>query len=232
MKTKTKKVTKILVAPSILSADPLKLEGEAKRMEKAGADLLHVDVMDGKFVERTVFGIETAKKLKKATKLPLDVHLMICEPWKVVKEYAKAGASRICVHVEAGSAQQILKTIKLIKSAGCKAGVAIKPDTPLESIDTRILKECDFIMPMTVNPGASGQPLIEEVLLKIARLQVLLYKMKLEKQLEGDGGINSSTAAWFGRLGVTVLVSGAGIFHSKYAKRAIMQLRKAAGQVK
>ena len=125
-----------------------------------------------------------------------------------------------------------IKTIKLIKAAGCKAGIAIKPPTPLESIDSRIFKECDFLMPMTVNPGASGQPLMEEVLHKIARLKVMLYKMKLEKELEGDGGINASTAAWVGRLGVTVLVSGAGIFHSKDAKHAIMQLRKAAGQVK
>lgn len=199
-------------------------------MEKAGADLLHVDVMDGRFVPAVNYGVETVKKLKKTTKLPLDVHLMVSEPWKVVKEYAKAGASRICIHVEAGSAHQILKTIKMIKSLKCKAGVAIRPPTPLEAIDPRIFKQCDFLMPMSVNPGASGQAFRPEVLHKIARLKILLHKMKLKKELEADGGINASTAGWMGRLGVTVLVSGAGIFQAMDAKSAIRQLRQAASR--
>lgn len=221
---------KILVAPSILAANQMNLAGEAKRVEKAGADLLHVDVMDGRFVPRVNYGVETVKKLRKATKLPLDVHLMTCEPWKVVREYAKAGAKRICIHVEAGSAQEILKTIKTIKASKCKAGVAIRPTTPLEAIDPRIFKQCDFIMPMTVNPGAAGQAMLLDALPKIARLNQLLRKMKLKKELEGDGGINASTAELVGKLGVTVLVSGAGIFQAMDAKNAIRQLRQAASQ--
>lgn len=222
------KTAKILVAPSILSANQNNLAGEAKRMEKAGADFLHVDVMDGRFVPRVNYSPATVKLLSKATKLPLDVHLMVFEPWKLVKEYAKAGAKRICVHAEAGNAEEILKTLKLIRSCKCKAGVAIKPKTPLQAIDERIFKQCDFIMPMTVNPGASGQALLPEVLSKIRELNSLLAKLKLKKELEADGGINSSTAHVVTELGVTVLVSGAGIFNSMDARSVITQLKQRA----
>ena len=217
---------KILVAPSILSANQNNLAGEAKRMEKAGADLLHVDVMDGRFVPRVNYSPATVKLLSKATKLPLDVHLMVFEPWKLVKEYAKAGAKRICVHAEAGSAEEILKTLKLIRASKCKAGIAIKPPTPLQAIDPRIFKHCDFLMPMSVNPGASGQPFLQETIPKILHLQQILSKMNLKKELEADGGISASTAHLVTQVGVTVLVSGAGIFNAMDAKSAVMQLKQ------
>lgn len=220
--------TKILVAPSILSANQNNLAGEAKMMEKAGADFLHVDVMDGRFVPRVNYSPHTVKLLSKATKLPLDVHLMVFEPWKLVKEYAKAGAKRICVHAEAGNAEEILKTLKLIRACKCKAGIAIKPPTPLQAIDERIFRQCDFVMPMSVNPGASGQAFLPETIPKIMHLQQILAKLKLKKELEADGGINASTAHLVTELGATVLVSGAGIFNSMDAKNAISQLREAA----
>lgn len=218
---------KILVAPSILAANQVYLLREAKRVEKAGADLLHVDVMDGRFVPRAIYGVEVVKKLGKSVKLPLDVHLMIAEPWKHVHEYAKAGAKRICVHVEAGSAKQILQTIKLIKKSRCKAGLAINPPTPLQVVDPALLKASDFIMPMTVNPGAAGQEFMHSVLPKIDHLNSLLRKMKLKKELEADGGVTPYTAPILASRGVRVLVSGAGVFQALDAKAVIRQLRGA-----
>ena len=197
------------------------------RVEKAGADLLHVDVMDGRFVPRITFGIDAVKLLKKTTKLPLDVHLMVAEPWKLVKAYSNAGAKRICVHVEAGEAKKILETIKLIKKSRCKAGVAIKPRTNLETIDSKILKAADFIMPMTVEPGAAGQQFMPDQLPKIELLNSRLKKLKLKKELEADGGINPQTARLVVERGVTVLVAGGAIYGAQDAREAVRRLKQA-----
>jgi len=219
---------KVLIAPSILAGNLDNLAAEARRVEKAGADFIHVDVMDGRFVARKVLGLKETQKLHKATRLALDVHLMVAEPWKKVEAYAKAGAKRICVHAEAGNASQILKTIKLIKKSGAKAGIAVKPQTPLNTIDTRIFEACDFIMPMTVTPGASGQPFMESALGHFDKVRSFLKNKRLQKEFEADGGINDTTARLAVKHGATVLVAGSAIFGALNAKAAIAKLRKSA----
>src|SRR3989344_4049658 len=150
-------MARIIIAPSILAANQRKLASEAKRVERAGADILHVDVMDGKFVPRVNYSALTVKRLSKSTRLPLDVHLMIEKPWLVVEKYARAGAASICVHVEAGTEKQLLATLALIKKHGCGAGLALVPATPASKATSALLAECDYLLPMTVVPGYSGQ---------------------------------------------------------------------------
>ncbi len=218
-------VKKILIAPSILAGNQAALLHEAKRVEAAGADLLHVDVMDGRFVARINYGTDTVKALRKATKLPLDVHLMILEPWKHVEAFAKAGAKRICVHAEAGSEKQLLETIKLIKKGGCKAGVGIVPATPLTTVSPRVLVACDFVMPMTVVPGYAGQSFLYELLPKFKQLN---KTFRGKKEIEADGGVNTETMRLVAAEGATVIVAGAAVFNSLDARSAIRELRQAA----
>ncbi len=216
---------KILIAPSILAANQAMLAQEARRVEKAGADLLHVDVMDGRFVPRINYDVGTVRRLRKATELPLDVHLMINEPWKVVAAYAKAGAKRICVHAEACDEKQLLETIGLIKNGGCEAGIALVPATPLAQVPAKALAACDFLMPMTVVPGASGQAFLYGVLPKFSEANKIF---RGKKEIETDGGINAETVRAVVREGASVIVAGAAVFNSPDAKAAIKQLRESA----
>jgi ribulose-phosphate 3-epimerase len=209
---------KILIAPSILSADFGKLNEEIKEVEPY-SDLIHVDVMDGLFVPNITFGNAVLKKIKSGK--PLDVHLMIAEPEKFVKEFAEAGAKIISFHVEAS--KNAKETIALIRKAGARPALAVKPKTSLESIEP-FLADVDFVLIMTVEPGFGGQGFLKEMLPKIRELR----RKKPGIDIEVDGGINSETARLAVEAGANVLVAGSAIFGESDRRKAILKIRDAA----
>ncbi len=211
----------VKIAPSILSADFSRLAEEIKKVEK-DVDMLHVDVMDGHFVPNITFGPPVVASIRKATKLPLDVHLMIENPDKFVEAFADAGADSITVHAEA--AKQIKKTISMIKGRKLKAAVALNPATPLSALDC-VLEDVDMILLMTVNPGFGGQGFMESVLPKIRKLRELIDKKKLKAGIQVDGGINAETARMAVSAGADMLVAGSYIYGSNNLTAAINSLR-------
>ena len=216
--------SKIKIAPSILSADFARLGEQVAEATKAGADYIHIDVMDGQFVPQITIGALVVAAIRKWTNLPLDVHLMIESPEEQIGQFADAGASIITVHIE--TCHHIHRVIQMIKDKGVKAGVSINPATSLSVLD-EILPEIDLVLVMTVNPGFGGQTFIESTLDKIARLRAELDRRKLNVELEVDGGINTKTAPRVVKCGATTLVAGAAIFNSgESIDEAIKQLRK------
>ncbi|VVB67793.1 Ribulose-phosphate 3 epimerase family protein [Candidatus Norongarragalina meridionalis] len=210
----------MLVAPSLLAADFSRIEEEAKRCEKAGADWLHADVMDGKFVPNaTKFTPEVIVKLRKATHLPLDVHLMTEKPEKFAEDYAKAGADVISFHLEACENPAAL--VRKIHSLGKKAGISIKPATPVGKIPKQLLRECDLFLVMTVEPGKGGQSFMPSMLPKVKLLRMLCPSARVEV----DGGINADTAKKCAAAGADVLVTGTYLFESGDMAAAIESLR-------
>ena len=200
---------KIQISPSILSADFSQLGNEIKRLEVCGADLIHVDVMDGHFVPNLTIGPPVIKALRKYTKLPFDVHLMINPVHKYIKEYAKAGSDIITIHPE--STENLKSSIKEIKDLNKKAGVSLNPDTPIETI-LNDLNDIDLILVMSVFPGFGGQKFIPEVLKKIDELSKLRTKNNLNYKIEVDGGIDFSNSKKTIEAGADILVSGTTIF--------------------
>ena len=200
---------KIQISPSILSADFSQLGNEIKRLEVCGADLIHVDVMDGHFVPNLTIGPPVIKALRKYTKLPFDVHLMINPVHKYIKEYAKAGSDIITIHPE--STENLKNSIKEIKDLKKKAGVSLKPDTPIEPI-LNDLNDIDLILVMSVFPGFGGQKFMPEVLKKIDELSKLRTKNNLNYKIEVDGGIDFSNSKKTIEAGADILVSGTTIF--------------------
>ncbi len=200
----------ILIAPSILSADFSDLKNEIKKVEKAGADWIHVDVMDGSFVPNITIGAPVVKSIRTCTKLPLDVHLMIVDPDKHIEDFAKAGADIITVHAEACT--HLHRTLSKIKELGCKAGVSFNPHTPVDSLKY-ILELVDLVLIMTVNPGFGGQSFIKSVIPKITEVKNLFGTSN--KYIEVDGGINKETASIVKQAGATVLVAGNAIYSLK-----------------
>ena len=200
---------KIQISPSILSADFSQLGNEIKRLEVGGADLIHVDVMDGHFVPNLTIGPPVIKALRKYTKLPFDVHLMINPVHKYIKEYAKAGSDIITIHPE--STENLKSSIKEIKDLKKKAGVSLNPDTPIETI-LNDLNDIDLILVMSVFPGFGGQKFIPEVLKKIDELSKLRTKNNLNYKIEVDGGIDFSNSKKTIEAGADILVSGTTIF--------------------
>ena len=199
----------IQIAPSILSADFGRLAEEIRAIEEAGADLVHVDVMDGRFVPNITIGPPVVRAAHKATKLPLDVHLMIVEPERYVADFVDAGASIVTVHVEASP--HLHRTLQQIKSLGAKAGVSLNPHTSEESI-RHVLGDLDLILVMSVNPGFGGQSFIPGALKKLRALRAMLDAEGLDTLLEVDGGITSSTAPSVIEAGANVLVAGSAVY--------------------
>jgi ribulose-phosphate 3-epimerase len=214
----------IKIAPSILSADFSKLGEEVLAVEKAGADLIHIDVMDGHFVPNITIGPLVVKAVKKMTKVPLDVHLMIENPHKYIEAFAKAGSDIITIHVEA--ARDLDADIELIKKCGAKAGVVINPKTDILKV-VKVLDKISMVLVMSVNPGFEGQKFMPEVLLKVKELRTMITNRKLDVDIEIDGGINLETAAEAIRAGANVLVAGSAIYYSKDYKGVIQGLKKA-----
>ena len=200
---------KIQISPSILSADFSQLGNEIKRLEVCGADLIHVDVMDGHFVPNLTIGPPVIKALRKYTKLPFDVHLMINPVHKYIKEYAKAGSDIITIHPE--STENLKSSIKEIKDLKKKAGVSLNPNTPIETI-LNDLNDIDLILVMSVFPGFGGQKFMPEVLKKIDELSKLRTKNNLNYKIEVDGGIDFSNSKKAIEAGADILVSGTTIF--------------------
>lgn len=211
------------IAPSILSADFSKLGDEIKEVEQAGADYIHVDVMDGHFVPNITIGPLVVEAIRPITTLPLDVHLMIENPDQYIDQFADSGADIITVHYEACT--HLHRTIMHIKEKGVKAGLVINPATPVELIRP-ILPELDLLLFMTVNPGFGGQSFIPSVLDQIKQADQWRKDMQLDLEFEVDGGINTETARWCKEAGVDVFVAGSFIFNKTDRKEAIDQLRQ------
>lgn len=204
---------KILIAPSILSADFSDLKNEIKKVEEAGADWIHVDVMDGRFVPNITIGAPVVKCLRKITKLPLDVHLMIVDPDQHIKDFVDAGADNITVHAEA--CIHLHRTLAYIKSFGCKAGVSFNPQTPIGELKY-VLDIVDLVLLMTVNPGFGGQNFISSVVPKISEVKRMFDEHNLSrKYIEVDGGIGLKTAPIVRSAGANVLVAGNAIYSLK-----------------
>tara|TARA_B100000674_G_scaffold101557_1_gene73902 strand:+ start:907 stop:1566 length:660 start_codon:yes stop_codon:yes gene_type:complete len=200
---------KIQVSPSILSADFSKLGEDIKRLEENGADMIHVDVMDGHFVPNLTIGPPVIKSLRKYTKLPFDVHLMIDPVHKYIKDYSDAGADIITFHPEA--TKNILQTIDLVKSLGKKVGISLNPDTEITAAEEH-LDKIDLILIMSVYPGFGGQKFINDVVKKIRDLDQIRKERKLNFKIEIDGGINFETSKVAVEAGVDILVSGTTVF--------------------
>jgi ribulose-phosphate 3-epimerase len=212
----------VKIAPSILSADFSKLGEEIKDVEKAGADYIHVDVMDGHFVPNITIGPLIVEAIRPVTKLPLDVHLMIENPDQYIEAFAKAGADYITVHVEA--CKHLHRTIHFIKSLGIKAGVVLNPATPVEMIEN-IIEDVDMVLLMTVNPGFGGQKFISSVLPKIKKVKQLADEKGISLEIEVDGGVNEETAPLCIEAGANVLVAGSAVYNESDRQKAISRLR-------
>lgn len=216
----------VWIAPSILSADFARLADEVARVEAAGADLLHVDVMDGHFVPNLTVGPPIVEALRKVTKLPLDVHLMMTNPDAFIAEFAAAGANYLTVHVE--TCPHLHRTVQAIKERGVKAGVTLNPATRIATLE-EILPEADLLLIMSVNPGFGGQQFIESSLKKIAQARKLLTLTGSRALLEVDGGIKVTNAARIVEAGADILVAGSAVFESKDYAATIKALRQANG---
>ena len=212
----------IKISPSILASDFSKLGAEAEKCEKAGADMLHIDVMDGHFVPNITIGIPVVKSLRKCVSIPFDVHLMISNPEKYIPDFINAGADIITFHAEADC--DIKKCVRLIKDAGKRAGVSLKPATSADVIKD-ILPELDMVLVMTVEPGFGGQSFMEDQLEKISQVRTMCKELSLNTDIQVDGGINTETAKKVITAGANVLVAGSFVFNAEDTKAAIGSLK-------
>lgn len=214
----------IKIAPSILAADFAKLGQEVKEVEAAGAEMIHIDVMDGHFVPNISFGAIALEAIRPLSTLPMDVHLMIENPDQYIEQFAKAGADYITVHVEA--CRHLHRTIQLIRSFGVKPGVVLNPHTPIETIQ-HILEDVDMVLFMTVNPGFGGQKFIESVVPKVETLSKIIKERGLNIEIEIDGGINAETIIPCAKAGATVFVAGSAIYSKEDRAQALQEIKQA-----
>ena len=212
----------IKIAPSVLSADFTKLGLEVLAAQEAGADIIHIDVMDGSFVPNLTVGPLVVEAINRVTDLPLDVHLMIDEPDRYIEDFVKAGADIITVHYEA--LKHLHRTVNWIRESGIKAGVSLNPATPLFSLDF-ILPDVDMVLLMSVNPGFGGQSFIPRTLIKIRQLREIIQEERYRVEIEVDGGVKVDNAAEIAQSGADILVMGSGFFNAGNYKQVIDTVR-------
>ena len=202
------------IAPSILSADFVNLERDIRALSDNGADLVHVDIMDGIFVPNISIGIPVVQAIRPVTKLPLDVHLMIDRPIRYVEDFVKAGADFVTIHVEADQPQNTLEALDKIHALGCKAGIVLKPRTPAEAA-IPYLEKCDMILVMTVEPGFGGQKFMADMMPKVQQLREWMDDINPDCHIEVDGGVDSNTHTVCKEAGADVLVAGSAYFKAE-----------------
>lgn len=217
----------IKIAPSILSADFSRLGDEIRAVEEAGAEWIHIDVMDGHYVSNITIGPVVVESIRKVTRLPLDVHLMITDPDKYGPEFIKAGADWISIHPE--TCEEPKTSLKKIRELGAKASIAVNPDVPLDQVE-RYLPDIDMVLMMTVFPGFAGQAFIEDVLPKIEKAKKVIEQRKLPILIEADGGIKADNIGRVVEAGAEVIVSGSGIFKTSDYADTIRRMREAGNK--
>jgi ribulose-phosphate 3-epimerase len=215
----------MIVAPSILSADFGRLAEEVRAVDEAGADWIHVDVMDGRFVPNITIGPVVVEAVRKATAKPVDVHLMIVEPERYLEDFARAGADHLIVHCEPGSTIHLHRTLGRIRDLGKTAGVVLNPATPLSAIEY-VIELCGIVLVMTVNPGFGGQEFLPEMLPKIRALRRLCDERGVDPVIEVDGGMSGANAWQVRAAGATAIVAGSHIFHAPDYAKAIEAIRQ------
>ena len=215
----------IKISPSILSSDYGNLSSELKRMEACGADMLHIDVMDGHFVPNITLGAPIVKCIRKSSTLPFDVHLMISDPYKYIPDFVNAGSDIITFHAEADS--DIEKTIDLILASGKKAGLSVKPKTPVEAVYP-YLDKLSMVLVMTVEPGFGGQSFMEDMMPKVSAVRSEIDRRGLDVDIQVDGGINKDTISIAAKAGANVFVAGSAVFKSENPQETIALLKNNA----